>query len=240
MPLLLLGIVTIAFCISRLIPADPLVSIVGERQLNNEEVVAAAKARSGASTASLPEQYVIVPQEPRPRATSARRSAPAKPVTHDLLDRLPATLELDARRAADRRRRRRGARRLRRAPAGQARRPHQPRRSRCSARRCPCSGSGSSSCPCSTPGSAGSRVPGDCRRAPSHPITSPASTRSTRCSTATSGCSGSACTGSCCPASCSAGRTWARSRGSCGRRCSTRSTPTTCAPHAPRVSPSGW
>ena len=35
MPLLLLGIVSIAFAISRLIPSDPLVSIVGERALGN-------------------------------------------------------------------------------------------------------------------------------------------------------------------------------------------------------------
>jgi ABC-type dipeptide/oligopeptide/nickel transport system permease component len=32
-PLLLLGIVTLSFLLSRAIPADPLVSIIGERQL---------------------------------------------------------------------------------------------------------------------------------------------------------------------------------------------------------------
>ena len=47
MPLLLLGIASIVFLVSRLTPADPLVSIVGERNLNNPEVVAAAKARWG-------------------------------------------------------------------------------------------------------------------------------------------------------------------------------------------------
>ena len=46
-PFLLLGIVTVAFMISRLIPADPLVSIIGERQMDNEEVVAAAKSEWG-------------------------------------------------------------------------------------------------------------------------------------------------------------------------------------------------
>ena len=35
-PFLLIGIVTVAFCISRLIPADPLTSIVSERQMGNE------------------------------------------------------------------------------------------------------------------------------------------------------------------------------------------------------------
>ena len=47
MPLLLLGIASIVFLVSRMTPADPLVSIVGERNLNNPEVVAAAKARVG-------------------------------------------------------------------------------------------------------------------------------------------------------------------------------------------------
>ena len=94
MPLLLLGIVTIAFCISRLIPADPLVSIVGERALNNEKVVAAAKARWGLN-GSLPEQYFIYIKNllTGDLGTSFRTR---QPVTDDLLHRLPATLELAA------------------------------------------------------------------------------------------------------------------------------------------------
>ncbi|MBK5334230.1 MAG: peptide ABC transporter permease, partial [Ilumatobacteraceae bacterium] len=56
MPLLLLGIVTIAFCISRLIPADPLASIVGVRQLNNPTIVAAARQKWGLN-GSIFEQY---------------------------------------------------------------------------------------------------------------------------------------------------------------------------------------
>ncbi|MEY2445147.1 MAG: peptide/nickel transport system permease protein, partial [Ilumatobacteraceae bacterium] len=92
MPLLLLGIVTIAFCISRLIPANPLASIVGERQLNNEKIVAAAKTRWGLN-GSLPKQYVIYVKNlvKGDLGTSFRTR---HPVTHDLLDRLPATLEL--------------------------------------------------------------------------------------------------------------------------------------------------
>ncbi len=92
MPLLLLGIVTIAFCISRLIPANPLASIVGERALNNEKVVAAAKARWGLN-GSLPEQYLIYVKNlfKGDLGTSFRTR---QPVTHDLLNRLPATLEL--------------------------------------------------------------------------------------------------------------------------------------------------
>ena len=92
MPLLLLGIVTIAFCISRLIPADPLASIVGERQLNNEKIVAAAKARWGLN-GSLPEQYFVYVKNliKGDLGTSFRTR---QPVTHDLMNRLPATLEL--------------------------------------------------------------------------------------------------------------------------------------------------
>ena len=56
-PFLLLGIVTVAFTISRVIPADPLATIVGERQMNNPEVVAAAEERWGLD-ASIPVQYV--------------------------------------------------------------------------------------------------------------------------------------------------------------------------------------
>jgi peptide/nickel transport system permease protein len=92
MPLLLLGIVTIAFCISRLIPADPLASIVGERQLNNEKIVAAAKTRWGLN-GSLPEQYLVYVKNliKGDLGTSFRTR---QPVTHDLMNRLPATLEL--------------------------------------------------------------------------------------------------------------------------------------------------
>ena len=47
MPLLLLGIISIVFIVSRLTPADPLVTIVGERNLGNPEIVAAAKRAVG-------------------------------------------------------------------------------------------------------------------------------------------------------------------------------------------------
>jgi len=92
MPLLLLGIVTVAFCISRLIPANPVASIVGERQLNNEEVVNAAKERWGLN-GSLPEQYLVYVKNlaKGDLGTSFRTR---QPVTKDLLDRMPATLEL--------------------------------------------------------------------------------------------------------------------------------------------------
>lgn len=92
MPFLLLGIVTIAFGISRLIPANPLASIVGERQLNNEVVVDAAKARWGLN-GSIPEQYVkyLKNMSNGDLGTSFRTR---QSVVTDLRERLPATLEL--------------------------------------------------------------------------------------------------------------------------------------------------
>ncbi|HEU0101884.1 MAG TPA: ABC transporter permease [Mycobacteriales bacterium] len=91
-PLLLLGIVTIAFAISRFLPADPLVSIVGERQLGNPEVVAAAKQRWGLDQ-SLPQQYLTyvwnVLHGDFGTSFQTRTS-----VTSDIGHRLPATIEL--------------------------------------------------------------------------------------------------------------------------------------------------
>jgi ABC-type dipeptide/oligopeptide/nickel transport system permease component len=42
MPFLLLAIVTIAFIISRLVPANPLATVLSQRELNNKSAVAAA------------------------------------------------------------------------------------------------------------------------------------------------------------------------------------------------------
>jgi peptide/nickel transport system permease protein len=92
MPFLLLGIVTLTFCVARLIPADPLATIVGERQLNNPEIVAAAEERWGLG-GSIPEQYVkyLSNLAKGDLGTSFRTR---QPVTEDLWNRLPATLEL--------------------------------------------------------------------------------------------------------------------------------------------------
>jgi peptide/nickel transport system permease protein len=92
MPFLLLGIVTIAFCISRFIPADPLVSIVGERQRNNPEIVEAAKERWGLN-GSVAEQYgkYLKNLAKGDLGTSFRTR---QSVVKDLRQRLPATLEL--------------------------------------------------------------------------------------------------------------------------------------------------
>lgn len=92
LPLLLLGIVSLAFLISHFTQGDPLASIVGERQMDNAEVVAAAKARWGLDK-SLPEQYLIYVGNllTGDLGTSFRTK---QPVAQDLLERLPATLEL--------------------------------------------------------------------------------------------------------------------------------------------------
>jgi peptide/nickel transport system permease protein len=92
MPLLLLGVITIAFLLSHLTNADPLTSIVGERQMSNAAVVAAAKARWGLDQ-SLPQQYFIYLKNllSGDFGTSFRTK---QPVAQDLMTRLPATLEL--------------------------------------------------------------------------------------------------------------------------------------------------
>jgi peptide/nickel transport system permease protein len=92
LPLLLLGIVSIAFLISHATQGDPLAAIVSERQMENPEVVAAAKARWGLDK-SLPEQYLIYLGNlvTGDLGISFRTK---QPVARDLLVRLPATLEL--------------------------------------------------------------------------------------------------------------------------------------------------
>src|SRR5215470_10197670 len=92
LPLLLLGIVSLAFLVSHATQGDPLSSIVSERQMDNPEVVAAANARWGLDK-SLPQQYLIYISNllTGDLGTSFRTK---QPVSQDLLERLPATLEL--------------------------------------------------------------------------------------------------------------------------------------------------
>lgn len=91
-PLLLLGIVSIAFVISRLVPANPLSSILSERALGDPQVVAAARARWGLDD-SLPEQYLtyVANLFQGDLGTSFRTK---NGVLEDLVARFPATLEL--------------------------------------------------------------------------------------------------------------------------------------------------
>ena len=92
MPLLLLGIASIVFVVSRLTPADPIVNIVGPRNLSNPEVVAAAKARWGLDQPVVV-QYgkYMVNLFKGDMGTSFKTR---RPVVDDLRDKLPATLEL--------------------------------------------------------------------------------------------------------------------------------------------------
>ena len=140
MPLLLCGIVTVAFLLSHAVSANPLASIVGERNLGNPEVVRAATERWGLDK-SLPEQYVayIANLLQGDLGTSFRTKARCGA---DLADRLPGHAGADRRRAGDRDRRRRRARRAGRPDAGQDRRQRGAGSSRWSGRRCRCSGSG--------------------------------------------------------------------------------------------------
>ena len=92
MPLLMLGVVTIAFLLSHMTRANPLSSILSERQLLNPEVVAAAKARWGLDK-SPAEQYAIYVGNllGGDMGTSFRTN---RGVLRDIRDRVPATLEL--------------------------------------------------------------------------------------------------------------------------------------------------
>lgn len=92
MPFLILGVITVAFLISHNTHGDPLVSILGDRQMENPEVVAAARARWGLDR-SLPEQYLIYVGNllAGDLGVSIRTK---RPVLQDLAARLPATLEL--------------------------------------------------------------------------------------------------------------------------------------------------
>jgi len=92
MPLLLLGVITIAFLLSHFTKADPLVSIVGERQMHNQAVVEAARARWGLDR-PLPEQYLIYLRN-LASGDFGISFRTKQPVAKDLMTRLPATLEL--------------------------------------------------------------------------------------------------------------------------------------------------
>lgn len=92
MPLLLLGIVTMVFVVTRLTPADPIVTIVGERNLGNPVIVDAAKRQWGLDQ-SVPQQYVKYVAN-LAKGDLGRSFHTRQSVGKDLSDRLPATLEL--------------------------------------------------------------------------------------------------------------------------------------------------
>ena len=92
MPFLVLGIVTLAFLLTAVTKGDPLTAIVSDRQMNNPEVVAAAKARWGLDR-SLPERYVIYVGNLL-TGDMGTSFITRRPVAQDILYRLPATMEL--------------------------------------------------------------------------------------------------------------------------------------------------
>ena len=92
MPVLLLGIVTLVFVVSRITPANPLATIVGERNLDNEAVVEAAKEKWGLN-GGVVEQYVAYVKN-LVRGDLGTSFTTRGPVRDDLWDRLPATIEL--------------------------------------------------------------------------------------------------------------------------------------------------
>lgn len=92
MPFLVLGIVTLAFLLTSVVKGDPLSAIVSERQVNNPEIVAAAKARWGLDK-SLPERYVIYVAN-LAQGDMGTSFITRRPVAQDVFYRLPATMEL--------------------------------------------------------------------------------------------------------------------------------------------------
>ncbi|MDQ2068205.1 ABC transporter permease [Xinfangfangia sp. CPCC 101601] len=92
MPFLILGVVTLAFLLTTVTKGDQLASIVSDRQMNNPEVVAAAKARWGLDR-SLPERYVIYVTN-LAQGDMGTSFITRRPVAQDVLYRLPATMEL--------------------------------------------------------------------------------------------------------------------------------------------------
>jgi peptide/nickel transport system permease protein len=91
-PVVLLGIVTVAFLISHVVPANPLTSVLSARQMENPEAVAAAEARYGLDKPLVQQYFIYVGNLLRGDAGTS--FVTKQPVTDDLRDRLPATLEL--------------------------------------------------------------------------------------------------------------------------------------------------
>ncbi|GAA3598136.1 ABC transporter permease [Kineosporia mesophila] len=92
MPLLLWGIVTIAFFLSHSISSNPLASIVGTRNLGNADVVAAATQRWGLDKSLLQQYFIYIGNLLHGDLGTSFRTK--EPVASDLSSRLPATLEL--------------------------------------------------------------------------------------------------------------------------------------------------
>lgn len=92
-PPLLWAIVTLAFVTTRLNPTDPILSIVGDKQMQNPQVVDAARERWGLD-GSLLEQYLAYLKNVLLHFDFGISFSTRQPVTSDIMTRLPATLEL--------------------------------------------------------------------------------------------------------------------------------------------------
>jgi peptide/nickel transport system permease protein len=91
-PVVLLGIVTVAFLISHVVPANPLTSVLSPRQMENPEAVAAAEAKYGLDKPLIQQYFIYIGDLLRGDAGTS--FVTKQPVVDDLRDRLPATLEL--------------------------------------------------------------------------------------------------------------------------------------------------
>lgn len=91
-PFLLLGVASVSFLLSQMTKGDPLAALVPERMMSNPEVVAAARAEWGLDQ-PLPTRYLVylgnLLQGDLGTSFTTRR-----PVSADIAERLPATLEL--------------------------------------------------------------------------------------------------------------------------------------------------
>lgn len=92
MPLLLLGVVTVAFFLTQFTKGDPLVALIGERQMSNPVVVAAARERWGLDQPLHIRYAVYLGNLLKGDMGTSLRTR--QPVASDLAQRLPATLEL--------------------------------------------------------------------------------------------------------------------------------------------------
>jgi ABC-type dipeptide/oligopeptide/nickel transport system permease component len=91
-PVVLLGIVTVAFIISHVVPANPLTSVLSARQLENPEAVAAAEAKYGLDKPLVQQYFIYIKNLLHGDAGTS--FVTKQPVAEDLWHRLPATLEL--------------------------------------------------------------------------------------------------------------------------------------------------
>jgi peptide/nickel transport system permease protein len=92
LPFLLLGMTVLMFLISRFLPADPAVAFLGNNGADNQQAVDAFNAKYGLDR-PLVEQYVIY-LDRLVHGDLGTSISTGRPVTSELADAFPATLEL--------------------------------------------------------------------------------------------------------------------------------------------------